>query len=120
MGDDGLIVAQSAGDQGGGHLLAAVFASRVQVVHGGVGVLDEARQKADEHGARLGLGEFFGEDGDGSGRGNFAQIHAAYAVGNGEKIAVGAGLVARGGDERTHRVFIVGADFAEVACLAEL
>jgi hypothetical protein len=33
---------------------------------------------------------------------------------------VGTALPARGGDERSHRVLIVGANFAEIACLAEL
>jgi hypothetical protein len=89
-------------------------------VDGGVGVLDEARQQADEHGAGLGFGEFLGDDGDGGGGGDFSQVHAAHAVGHDEEVAVGAGLLARGGNERAHRIFIVGANFAEIACLAEL
>ncbi len=56
----------------------------------------------------------------GGGRGNFAQVHAAHAIRNREKVAVRAGLVARGGNKRPHRVFIVGANLAEIACLAEL
>ena len=86
----------------------------------GVGVLNEARQQADEHGSGLGLGELFGHYRDGRGRGDFAEIHAAYAVGNRKQIAVGTGLVARRRDKRSHRVFIVGSNLAEIACLTEL
>jgi hypothetical protein len=85
-----------------------------------VSLLDEARQKADEHGAGLRFGEFFGEYRDGGGRGYLAQVKAAYSVGYSEEIAVGAGLVARGGDKRSHSVFIISANFSEVACLTEL
>jgi hypothetical protein len=89
-------------------------------VNSGVGVLDEPRQQAGQHAARRRFCEFFGEDLYRGGRGNFAQIIAAHPVGNGEQIAVRAGLLARRGDERSHRVFIVGANFAEIAGLAEL
>ena len=63
--DDGLIVAEGAGDEGGGHFLAAIFGGEGAIVDGGIGVLDEARQQADEHGAGLRLGKLLGHDGDG-------------------------------------------------------
>ena len=44
---------------------------------------------------------------------------SAYAVGDGEKKAMRAGLVARIGNERSHRVFVVGSNFAGIAGLAE-
>ena len=46
MGDDGLVVAQGAGHQRGGHLLAAILGRQGAVVNRGVGVLDQARQQA--------------------------------------------------------------------------
>ncbi len=120
MRDDGLVVAQRAGHQRGGHLLAAVFRGQGAIVHGGIGMLNQPRQQADQHRSRLRLRKLLGEHGDGCGRGHFAQIHAAHAVGNGKQIAVRSGLLARGGNERSHRVFIVGSNFAGIACLAEL
>jgi len=45
---------------------------------------------------------------------------AAHPVGDREQVAVGPGLLPRSGNERSHRVFIVGANLAEIACLAEL
>ena len=57
---------------------------------------------------------------DGGGRSDFAQIHAADSVRNHKEKAVGARLLARGRDKGAHGVFIVGTDFAKVACLAEL
>jgi len=90
------------------------------IVDGGVGVLDEARQQADEHGSGLGLGELLGEDGDGCGRSDLAEVEASDAVGDGKEIAMGAGLLARVRDERSHRILIIGANFSEIACLAEL
>ena len=89
-------------------------------MHRGIGVLDQPRQQADEHGAGLRLGELLGQHRDRGGRGHFAQVHAAHSVGNHKQIAVRAGLLARGGDKRAHGIFVVGANFAEVACLAEL
>ena len=118
--DHGLVVAQGAGDERGGHLLAAVLLVERAIVHGRVGALNEPRHKADEHGAGLRLGEFFGEHRDGGCRSDFAQIHAADAVGNRKEKPVRARLLARCRDKRSHGVLIIGADFAEVACLAEL
>ncbi len=118
--DHGLIVAQGAGDERGGHLLAAIFGLKRAIVHRSIGVLDEPRHQADEHGARLRLGKFLGDHRDGGGRGDFAEIEPADSVGNDKKKAVGARLLARCRDKGPHGVFIIGADFAEVACLAEL
>ena len=120
MRNHGLIVAQGAGDESGGHVLAAVLRLEPAIVHGGIGVLDEPRHQADEHGSRLRLGKLLGHHGDGRGRGHLAQIHAADTIRNHKEKAVGARLLARGGNKGTHGVFIVGSDFAEVACLAEL
>ena len=120
MGDDGLVVAEGAGYQRGGHLFASVFGVQGAIVNGGVGVLDQAGKQADQHGSRLRLGKLFRHDGNGRGRGDFAQIHAAHAVGNCEQVAVRAGLVARSRDERSHRVFIILADLAKIASLSLL
>jgi len=57
-------------------------------VDGGIGVLDEAGKQADEHGAGLGFGEFFRDDGDGGGGGDFSQIEAANAIGHHEEVPV--------------------------------
>jgi len=120
VGDDGLVVTQRASHERGGQSLAAILRSQGAIVNGGIGVLNKARQQAGEHGAILRLAESLDQRGDGRGRGHFAQIHAADSIGDGKQIAVRPGLLARGRDERPHRVFIVGADFAEIRCLTEL
>ena len=120
MRNHGLVVAQGAGHERGGHLLAVVLRIERAIVHGHVGALDEPRQKTDEHGAGLRFAELFGEHGDRRCRGHFAQIHAADSVGNHKKITVRTRLLARCRDKRPHGVLIIGADFAKVACLAEL
>ena len=120
VGDDGLVVADGAGDDGGGHFLTAILRGQGAIVDGGVGVLNEAGEQADEHGAGLSFGEFVGDDGDGSGRGDFSEVEAAYAVCHDEEVSVGAGLLARGRDEGAHGIFIIGTNFSEIACLTEL
>ncbi len=118
--DHGLVVTQGAGDERGGHTLAAVFGLERAIVHRGIGVLDESRDQADEHGAGLSFGELLSHDRNCGCRGDLSQVEAAHSIGNREEKTVGAGLLARSGDKGAHSVFIVGADFAEVACLAEL
>ncbi len=120
MRDDGLVVAQRAGHQRGGHLPALVLGLQRAIVHGGVGHLTSRGISVVSMVPACALGNSSMSVLTGRGRGNLAEVHAAHAVGNREEIAVGAGLLARGGDERTHRVLIVGADFAEIADLREL
>ena len=85
-----------------------------------IGVLNEARQQADEHGACLRLGKLFSNHLDGRGRRNLAQVHSPHPIGNREQVSVRAGLLARFGNERPHRVLVVGANLSEIGCLAEL
>ena len=120
MRDDGLIVTHGAGDEGGPHAFSAVLRGEGAVVYGGVGMLDEARQEADEHGAGRRFFKAIDEYLDGFFGGDFAEIGAADTVGNGEEIAVGARLLARCGNEEAGGVFIVSANFAWIGCLAEL
>ncbi len=85
-----------------------------------VGVLDQTRQKADEHRAdwdfsNSSVSTEMAVDG-----GHFAQVHAAYAVGDRKEVTVRSGLVTRTRNEGSHRVFIVGANFAGITCLAKL
>jgi hypothetical protein len=89
-------------------------------VDGGVGMLDEPGQEAYEHCARLRLLKTIDEDLDSLVGGDFSEVCAAYAVSYGKEIAVGAGLLARCGNEEAHGVFIVGTNLAWVGCLAEL
>ena len=57
MRDHRLVIAQRAGDEGGGHILAWVIGGQPAIMHGGVGALDDAPREANEHGPRRGLGE---------------------------------------------------------------
>jgi len=82
--------------------------------------VNEARQQPHEHGAGLRLGKPLSDRRYGRGRGNFAQIHSAHTVGYGKQVAMRTRLLPRRWDERSHRVFIIGANLAEIRCLAEL
>ena len=62
-------------------------------MHSGVGVLNQARQQADEHSARLRFGKLLCHYGDRRRRGHFAKIHATHSVGNCKQITVGARLL---------------------------
>ena len=59
-----------------------------------VGILDESRQKTNQHGAGLRFFELLNQDRYGSGRSYLAQIETADAVGNSKQVAVGSGLIA--------------------------
>src|SRR5580704_840816 len=99
MRDDGLVMAKGACDSGCRHLLSAEFRGQRSVVDCGIGVLDQAWQQADEHGAPLRLLKFLYENGNGRRRGNLAQVQTTHAIGNDEEIAVRTSLVAGIGNE---------------------
>jgi hypothetical protein len=120
VGNDGLVVAERAGNQGGGHLFAAVLGIERAVVNRRIGVLNKPRQQADQHGSFRGLGELVGHDRDGFCRGNLTEVQAAHPIGDRKQVSVGTDLVARSGDKRSHRVFVVGSNLAEIACLTKL
>ena len=120
MRNDRLIVAQGAGNQRGGHLPALVLRLQRAIVNGGVGLLNQARHQSCKHCGGRSFGKFFDESFDDRGRGNLAVVHAAHAIGDGEEITVASSLAARGGNERAHRVLVVGANLSEIGCLAEL
>ena len=67
----------------------------------------------------LRLLKFLHQNGNCGGGGDLAQVHAAHAIGDHKEISVGARLVARSRDERSHGVFVVRAYFAGIACLAK-
>ena len=55
--DDGPVVAQRAGHHGGGHHPVLVFLFQGAIVNCDIGLLDQARQQADQPGAGMCLGE---------------------------------------------------------------
>jgi hypothetical protein len=120
VGDDGLIVAHGACDESGAHAFAAVLGGEGAVVDSGVGLLDEAGQEADEHGAWRGLFEAFYKDLHGLIGGDLAKVGSTDTVSDSEEIAVGSGLLTRCWNEEAEGVFIVGANLAWIGCLAEL
>ena len=81
-------ILRGLGAAGCGHALAAIFGGQGAIVDGGIGVLDEPWDQADEHGSGLCAGEAFSEHLDCGGRCNFAKIHASHTIGDGEQIAV--------------------------------
>jgi hypothetical protein len=112
-------MAQRARHHGGRHALAAALPHQAFIVNGGVRVLDQPRQQAQQRSVFRSLGKLPADDLDGFGRGHLAQVHAAYTVGQREQPAPRPPLLAGLGNKKAGRVLIVGADLPRVRRLPE-
>ena len=61
MRNDCLVVPEGASHKRGGHFLATILRRQCAIMNRGIRVLDQPRKEADEHGARLRIGEFLSE-----------------------------------------------------------
>src|SRR5579872_1278047 len=120
MRDESLIVTERAGDDGRGHVTASPLAHQSLVVHGGVGMLNQPREKTGERGVLLALGEFVADDLNGFGGGDLAEVRAAHTVGESKEPPAGARLLAGAWLEVSGAVLVIGSYFAGVGRLAEL
>ena len=83
-------------------------------------MLDKLGQQANQHGTRLRFCKLTGHDRDGCTGCDFAEVESADAISYDKKKSVRSCLLTRGRDKGSQCIFIVRADFSEVAGLTEL
>lgn len=103
------VIAQGAEDERGGDAAFAMAGAEALIMHGGIGVLYQARQEAGERGFFRRPSEAFDGNLNGARGSDFAGLKTADTISHGEEPSSRAGLLPGAGSVDTKGVFIDGA-----------